>query len=92
VSERTVIAVPLGISPASSIGSGTRVQLWFVSPDAVLPPRVVANDVLVIEARHGSFGEGDVLDVSIDSRQQDALLTALANDGSVIATSGGDTM
>ena len=88
VSSRTVVAVPLGISPAESITSGIRIQLWFVPRDAMSPPRVIAHDVVVISARRGSFGEGDVLDVSISSRDQDALLIALAAEGAVVATTG----
>lgn len=92
VTRRTVVAVPLGISPAATIASGVRVQLWFVPTDATAPPTIVSNDVLVIAARRGTFGEGDVLDVSVNSRDEDSLLTALGAEGVVVVTAGGDTM
>lgn len=87
---RRVIAVPLGISPAGSLGPGARIELWFIASTDVAPPRLIAHDALVVQNRSGSFGEGEIVDVSIDARDEDALLAAMGADGLIVATEGSD--
>lgn len=86
--ERRVIAVPLGIAPSTTITSGMRIQLWSVAPNGSAPPMQVATDVVVVATRRGSFGDGDLLDVSIASRDETHLLAALGSDGLIVAIVG----
>lgn len=87
-SERRVIAVPLGIAPSTTISSGMRIQLWSVAPNGSAPPMQVASDVVVVATRRGSFGDGDLLDVSIASRDETHLLAALGSEGLIVAIVG----
>lgn len=89
---RTVVAVPLGISPATTIGAGSRIELWLVPTDALQPPRLAAQDAIVVATRQGSFGEGDLVDVSISRRDEDAVLSAMGSGGIIIATNGAGGM
>lgn len=92
IAMRRVLAVPVGVTPATTLKAGSRAQLWFIPDDSATPPRIAANDVIVIVARRGSFGEGDILDVSISTSEEDSLMTALGSDGTLVATEGSDSM
>ena len=91
-SSRRAIAVPLDVAPASTIAAGSRIELWFVDAENSRPPRLAAHDVVVIAVRRGGFGDGDLVDVSIDVRDEGSLLAALGANGQVIATQGVDSM
>jgi len=91
-SQRRTIAVPLDIAPATTIASGSRIELWFVDAENSRPPRLAAHDVVVIAVRRGGFGEGELVDVSIDVRDEGSLLAALGANGQIIATKGVDSM
>jgi hypothetical protein len=84
---RQVVTVPVGISPATSLSSGSRVELWFVGNGA-LPAVLVASDAVVVATRRGNFGEGDVVDISIADRDQNRVLGALGADGMFVFTLG----
>jgi hypothetical protein len=86
--DRRVIAVPLGIAPSTTITSGMRIQLWSVAPNGSTPPLQVATDVVVVATRRGSFGDSDLLDVSIASRDETQLLYALGSEDLIVAIVG----
>jgi len=90
-SQRRTIAVPLDIAPATTIASGSRIELWFVDAENSRPPRLAAHDAVVIAVRRGGFGEGELVDVSIDVRDEGSLLAALGANGQIIATKGVDS-
>ena len=84
--------MPLDVAPASTIAAGSRIELWFVDAENSRPPRLAAHDVVVIAVRRGGFGDDDLVDVSIDVRDESSLLAALGANGQVIATQGVDLM
>lgn len=86
-SARRVVSIPLGITPATSLTSGSRVELWFLE-NTVSPAALVAPDALVVATRHASFGDGDVVDLSIASRDQNRVLGSLGADGTFVFTFG----
>ena len=86
--DRASMSIPLGIEPAHSIASGSRVQLWFVATDNTQPPTLVAADVIVEAIRAASFGGGSTIDASIASRENNAVLAALGGKGIIVATAG----
>lgn len=88
IAPRRIIAVPLGVTSARSLSAGSRVELWFVATLGSEPPRMVAHDAILISSLEGSFGAGDLLEVSIDSRDEDAVLAAIGADGLILATEG----
>lgn len=88
MAQRRILAVPLGITSAQSAVSGSRVELWFIPTSGEAPPRQIAHDAVLIDSRTGSFGEGDIVDVSIDSRDEDRVLAALGMDGLIVTTEG----
>lgn len=92
ISPRRVLAVPVGVTPATTVIAGSRAQLWFIPADSTTPPRIAATDVIVIAARRGSFGEGDILDISISTSEEDSLMTALGSDGTLVVSEGSDSM
>ena len=85
--SRKVVSVPVGITPAVAAIVGARVELWFVAKQQQ-PPELIAHDATVIASRRGSFGDGDMVDLSIDSRDVDKVIGSLGADGLFTMTVG----
>lgn len=92
IALRRVLAIPIGVTPANTLSAGSRAQLWFIPSDSTTPPRIAARDVIVISTRRGSFGEGDIIDVSISASDEDSLMTALGSDGTLVVSEGSDSL
>lgn len=84
--SRRVMTVSVGLTPAATVTAGARVQLWEVPEGGV--PRMVATDATVIAIRAGAFGGENLIDISIDSRDEIAVVTAVGVGAALIAVAG----
>lgn len=89
IAPRKIVSVPVGITPSATIGAGTRIELWFIG-NAQGPAEQIARDAVVVSSRRGSFGDGDVVDLSVDARDAEHVLGSLGADGLFTMTVGGN--
>ncbi|MFM6967829.1 MAG: hypothetical protein ACKOWN_02715 [Microbacteriaceae bacterium] len=84
---RKIVSVPIEFTPSAALAAGTRIELWFIGT-AQGPAEQIARDAFVVSSRRGSFGDGTVVDLSVDARDAEHVLGSLGADGQFTMTLG----
>jgi hypothetical protein len=84
----TIVAIPLGVTPARAFTAGQPITLWEVDGDGLVPPVAIANRATLIEVTDGSMGAETRATVLLDGKDVDRVLGAIGSTDLIVATSG----
>jgi hypothetical protein len=84
----TIVAIPLGVTPARALTAGQSITLWEVDGDGLVPPVAIANRATLIEVTDGSMGAETQATVLLDGKDIDRVLGAIGSTDLIVATSG----
>lgn len=86
--SRVHVAVPLGITPPTTVVPGSTVQLWSVDGDDFSPPHSIARNAVVLSVEASGLGGGTLLSVLVAAFEVDRVLSAIGSSHMVVATEG----
>jgi hypothetical protein len=86
--ERVVVAVPLGVSPPTSIAPGKIVDVWAVDTEGIEPPLTVAHSAVVDSIVESGFGGDTMMTLRVDVTSVDRLLAFVGTSFALVVTTG----
>ena len=86
--SRVRISVPLGITPPTTVVSGSVIELWAVDADELSPPQAVARNAIVLSVIESGLGGGTVLTLLVTAFEVDRVLSAVGSSHMMVATEG----
>lgn len=86
--DRVVVAVPLGVSPPTSITQGVEVDVWAVDTDGMAPPVTVAHGAIVESLVESGFGGDTLATLRVDPATIDRLLAYIGTSFALVITTG----
>lgn len=86
--SRVHVAVPLGITPPTTVVRGSTIELWSVDAEELSPPHSVARNAVVLSVADNGLGGGTVLSLLVTAFEVDRVLSAIGASHMLIATEG----